>query len=148
MPMNNHCCQDTLIRKYSNTHEASLKNREASNRVEDFVHDDDEDGELPPGSKAFVECDREAIIDLFYKFAVNCDVSGKFLDKERLGDLLRTVGENPDQITIDRLFSVADINGDGVIELDVSLFMIQKHFTIELKHLWCNDTKFHPCFVP
>lgn len=91
--------------------------KEPSNRVADHSPLDNED--LPLGSKAFVECDRDAIVDLFRKFAVNCDVTGRYMDKERLGDLLRAVGENPNQQTIDRLFAVADENGDGAIELDV-----------------------------
>jgi len=74
--------------------------------------------EAPLGSKAFVDCDRYAIMDLFHKFAVNCDVTGKHMDKERLGDLLRAIGENPDEETIDRLFTLADENGDGTIELE------------------------------
>jgi Ca2+-binding EF-hand superfamily protein len=78
---------------------------------------DDED--LPPGSRAFVECDRAALIDLFQKHAVNCDTSGRYLDRDGLGAILRTVGENPDQETLEQLFQTADINGDGSIELDV-----------------------------
>lgn len=79
-----------------------------------------QDVDAPLGSKAFVDCDRDAIMDLFHKFAVNCDVTGKYMDKERLGDLLRAVGENPDEQTIDKLFALADSNGDGAIELEVS----------------------------
>ncbi|KAL3935978.1 MAG: hypothetical protein SGBAC_008604, partial [Bacillariaceae sp.] len=52
-------------------------------------------------------------------FAVNCDVSGKYIDKERLGDLLRAIGENPDEKTLDSMYLIADENGDGNIELDV-----------------------------
>lgn len=71
----------------------------------------------PPGSRAFVECDRNALIDLFHKYAVDCDVSGRYLDLEGLRKLLRAVGENLDQATLERLFATADINGDGTIEL-------------------------------
>jgi Ca2+-binding EF-hand superfamily protein len=78
---------------------------------------DDED--LPPGSRAFVECDREALIDMFHKYAVNCDISGRYLNRDGLGAILRAVGEDPDQETLERLFRTADINGDGSIELEV-----------------------------
>ena len=73
----------------------------------------------PPGSRAFVECDRNALIDLFHKYAVDCDVSGRYLDLEGLRKLLKAVGENLDQATLERLFATADINGDGTIELNV-----------------------------
>ena len=42
------------------------------------------------------------------------------MDKERLGDLLRAIGENPDEKTLDSMYLIADENGDGNIELDVS----------------------------
>ena len=42
------------------------------------------------------------------------------MDKPRLGELLRAIGENPDDETLDRLFSVADESGDGIIELEAS----------------------------
>lgn len=54
------------------------------------------------------------------QFALNCDVSGKYMDKERLGDLLRAIGENPDEKTLDSMFLVADERKNGIIELDVS----------------------------
>ena len=92
-----------------------LQGKDPSNRVADFVANRKK--ELP-GSRAWVECDREAVIDLFHKFAVDCDVSGRFLDKKRLGNLLTAVGENPTQETIDKLFEQGDLNGDGVLELD------------------------------
>jgi hypothetical protein len=100
-------------RHYTSSHET----KEPSHRVSDGGPLENE--VAPVGSKAYVDCDREAIVDLFHKYAVNCDVSGRGIDKERLGDLLRAVGENPNQKTIDRLFAVADEDGNGVIELDV-----------------------------
>jgi hypothetical protein len=100
-------------RRYTSSHET----KEPSHSVSDGIPLENEVS--PLGSKAFVDCDREAIVDLFRKYAVDCDVSGRYMDKERLADLLRAVGENPNQETIDRLFAVADENGDGAIELDV-----------------------------
>ncbi|CAJ1953308.1 unnamed protein product [Cylindrotheca closterium] len=103
-------------RHFSNSNDGSSGTRTVSHRVSDISPEGSVD--LPLGSKAFVDCDREAIMDLFHKFAVDCDVSGKYMDKERLGDLLRAIGENPDEATLDRLFTVADESGDGIIELD------------------------------
>eukprot|EP00980_Cylindrotheca_fusiformis_P024204 scaffold11634_cov109-Cylindrotheca_fusiformis.AAC.7 len=105
----------------SRCYTSSKDAKEASNRVADNTPF--ENNELPPGSKAFVECDRDAIVDLFRKYAVNCDSSGRCMDKQRLGDLLRAIGENPNQQTLDRLFAAADENGDGVIELHVRIKM-------------------------
>lgn len=99
-------------------HPASKK--EICNRVSDAIPDDDE--HLPPGSRAFVECDREVLIDLFHKYAVNCDISGRYLDMDGLREILRAVGENANQETLENLFLTADINGDDEkIELDVRL---------------------------
>lgn len=50
-------------------------------------------------------------------------MSGKHMDKKRLGDLLRAIGENPDEETLDRLFTVADESGDGIIELEASVVL-------------------------
>lgn len=97
-----------------------------SNRVADTPYHPAEE-ELP-GSRAFVECDRNALIDLFHKYAVDCDVSGRYLDLEGLRKLLRAVGENLDQATLERLFETADINGDGTIELTVRSCMILQSY--------------------
>ena len=104
---------------YSSTAQAlNAASKEPCNRVADSV----EDEEAPlPGSRAFVECDRAALIDLFHKYAVNCDVSGRYLDREGLGSILKAVGENPDPETLERLFRTADMNGDGSIEVEVRI---------------------------
>jgi hypothetical protein len=102
-------------RSYSSTSHI----KELWNRVADVAHQESED-ELLPGSRAFVECDREALIDLFHKYAINCDVSGRYLDLPGLAQLLKAVGEHLDQPTLEKLFASADINGDGSIELEVS----------------------------
>jgi hypothetical protein len=77
------------------------------------------DAELP-GSKAFLECDRAAVIDLFHKYSVYCDDDGDHLNKEGLRQILQAVGENQDEDTLDRLYEAADLDGNGVIELNVS----------------------------
>ena len=76
-----------------------------------------------PGSKAFVECDRAALIDLFNEYAKNCDVEGCHLDRDGLKEILRSVGENADDDTVDHLFRLADDSGDDLIQLDVSSFL-------------------------
>jgi hypothetical protein len=113
--VNNRSGTSTSVRFVSNESTHSLK--EPSNRVADVSPIDEE----LPGSRAFVECDRNALIDLFHKYAVDCDIDGRYLDLEGLRKLLRAVGENLDQATLERLFETADINGDGSIELDVRL---------------------------
>ena len=73
-----------------------------------------------PGSKAFVECDRAALIDLFNEYANECNGDGCHLDRSGLKEILRSVGENADDETVDHLFRLADDSGDDLIQLDVS----------------------------
>jgi len=116
---------------------SSLK--DPSNRVEDTpVYPEDED---LPGSKAFVECDRNALIDLFHKFAVDCDKSGRYLNLEGLRKLLKAVGEHLDQATLERLFQAADMDGNGNIELTVRILLRY------LETIWNRDrpTLMEPC---
>jgi hypothetical protein len=90
--------------------------KETPNRVADVV---DHSNETPLlGSKAFVECDRTAVIDLFHKHAKTCDISGRFLDRDGLSKVLRAVGENADTETVEHLFQFADLKQSGVIKLD------------------------------
>jgi hypothetical protein len=71
----------------------------------------------PAGSKAFVDCDREAIIDLFQEYAKE----GPFLSRQSLAAILKAIGECSDEEIVNKLFEAADENGDGVIELEVCL---------------------------
>ena len=111
-------------RNFTNT-TTCLQGKDPSNRVADFIANRKEE-ELPLGGKAFVECDREAVIDLFQKHAVNCDVSGRYLDREGLTQVLRAVGENTDPKTVENLFKFTDMKQKGVIELDV------RHYSSEV----------------
>ena len=77
--------------------------------------------DVPPGSRAFVHCEREALIDLFHQYAINCDVSGRYLDRQRLAAILKAIGENTDPETVEQLFRTADVGKDGMIELEVRL---------------------------
>jgi len=77
--------------------------------------------DLPPGARAFVECDRNALMDLFYKFAIECSVSGKSLDRNGLEKLLRAVGETVDADTLGQIFEASDLDGSGSIDLNVRL---------------------------
>jgi hypothetical protein len=76
------------------------------------------------GSRAFVDCDRTALIDLFDQYAKGCDVSGKHLDRKGLTSILKAVGENPQKSVIDQLFMAADVSGDGLIQLEVRQVMV------------------------
>ena len=111
-------------RNFTNT-TTCLQGKDPSNRVADFIANRKEE-ELPLGGKAFVECDREAVIDLFQKHAVNCDVSGRYLDREGLTQVLRAVGENTDPKTVENLFKFTDMKQKGVIESDV------RHYSSEV----------------
>lgn len=80
-----------------------------------------------PGSKAFAECETDAIQDLFFQFAKVDDAGGMYEDGKPylclkgIRDLLSSIGEKPDEKTIMRLFQEADLNGDGKLDLHVSL---------------------------
>ena len=117
-------------RNFTNT-TTCLQGKDPSNRVADFIANSKEE-DLPLGGKAFVECDREAVIDLFQKHAVNCDVSGRYLDREGLTQVLRAVGENTDPETVENLFKFTDMKQKGVIELDV------RHYSSELSYKHCK----------
>ena len=85
-----------------------------------YAVDHQDDPPSLPGQRAFVECDRAALIDLFTTHAQDCSVSGKHLDREGLAKIMKAVGENADEETIERVFSAADVSGDGLIQLEVS----------------------------
>ena len=105
----------------------SLKDRDDKMELATSVQDTSSDGwgshlidkSSEPGSKAFVECDRAALIDLFNEYAKNCDVEGCHLDRDGLKSILRSVGENADDDTVEHLFRLADDSGDDLIQLDV-----------------------------
>ena len=78
-----------------------------------------------PGSRAFVECETNAIQDLFLQFAQDddnggVDEEGSYLSLRGVRELLHNIGENPDEKTLKRLFKEADQNGDGKLDLEVS----------------------------
>jgi Ca2+-binding EF-hand superfamily protein len=79
----------------------------------------------PAGSKAFVDCDREAIIDLFQEYAKD----GPFLSRESLAAILKAIGECSDDEIVNKLFEAADENGDGVIQLEVCLWFLFYEFS-------------------
>jgi adenylate kinase len=71
----------------------------------------------PPGSKAFMlESDRHALVDLFKKHAT--PEHPRCLDRKALGLVLKAVGESPDEETLEKLFQDADLDGNGVIDLE------------------------------
>jgi len=77
-----------------------------------------------PGSAAFAECETAAITDLFYQFARKCDKSGNkgdgkhYLTIDDVKNLLASVGERPDQHTLEKMFLAANIVKDGKLSLD------------------------------
>jgi len=79
-----------------------------------------------PGSKAFADCETNAVQDLFYQFAQNnvnvkhggVDEGGSYLCLRGVRELLHSIGERPDERTLRRLFQEADVNKDGKLHLN------------------------------
>ena len=70
-----------------------------------------------PGSKAFIlESDRHALVDLFKKHAT--PEHPRSLDRQALALVLKAVGETPDEETLEQIFQDADLDGNGVIDLN------------------------------
>ena len=67
-----------------------------------------------PGGRAFLESELPAVVDLFHDFA-NADAE---LDSAALSSLLAAIGERPSPRTLDALFTLADSDGSGAIDLD------------------------------
>ena len=93
-----------------------------------------------PGGKAFAECEMDAVRDLFHGFAKTDKDSGiKYLDMDGVRELLKSVGERPDETTLQRLYDLADENGDEVIELHVRvkhemiIVIVSEYYTFLLK---------------
>ncbi len=79
-----------------------------------------------PGSMAFAECETNAIQDLFFQFANEgaggggVDEDGTYLNIEGVRELLSSIGERPDNVTLANLFKDMDQNNNGKLHLDVS----------------------------
>jgi hypothetical protein len=75
------------------------------------------------GSRAFVDCELFALVDLFDKFALPLDTvvsnTTKFINHDGLKRLMNAVGESPTEEMIQKLFEEADADDNGVIDLDV-----------------------------
>mmetsp|Transcript_5178 Transcript_5178/g.11426 ORF Transcript_5178/g.11426 Transcript_5178/m.11426 type:complete len:434 (+) Transcript_5178:204-1505(+) len=77
-----------------------------------------------PGSIAFGECEISALSDLFLQFAKSestVDSLGPYLNHERIKLLLESVGEKPDDDTLQTLFEEINLNKDGKLRLDCFL---------------------------
>lgn len=61
--------------------------------------------------------DKEAVVDLFDQYAKERDGIPS-LNWHDIRDLLRGIGETPEDANIAKLFEVADHDGNGVIDLD------------------------------
>ena len=77
-----------------------------------------------PGSVAFGECEINALSDLFLQFAHasnSVDDVGPYLDQERIKQLLESVGEKPDDATLQTLMERVNQHKDGKLRLDCFL---------------------------
>ena len=68
------------------------------------------------GTKAFVESEMPAIVDLFSAFAVRGQGEPE-LDADGLQKVLAAVGEHPAPETLSRIFTEADTDRSGTIDL-------------------------------
>jgi adenylate kinase len=81
-----------------------------------------------PGSIAFGECEIAALSDLFLQFAKTKENDGgaPYLTLERVRLLLESVGERPDESTLQNLVNDADVDGTGKLNLDEFLHAADK----------------------
>lgn len=73
-----------------------------------------------PGSVAFGECEISALSDLFFQFAKTdnlVDSDGPYLNLKRVKLLLESVGERPDESTLESLFDEINVSKDGKLRL-------------------------------
>jgi hypothetical protein len=61
--------------------------------------------------------DREAVADLFVTYAKDRDGEVS-LDWHDVRDLLEGIGESPNEENVRKLFHVADVDGNGFIDMD------------------------------
>eukprot|EP00984_Skeletonema_dohrnii_P014088 scaffold5890_cov103-Skeletonema_dohrnii-CCMP3373.AAC.1 len=77
-----------------------------------------------PGSIAFGECEISALSDLFFQFAKTdnlVDSDGPYLNLKRIKLLLESVGERPDESTLETLFDEINVSRDGKLRLNCFL---------------------------
>jgi adenylate kinase family enzyme len=72
-----------------------------------------------PGSQAFIDCERMALIDLFDQHAITLKDHGndKYINEDGLTKLLNAVGEKPTPTMLKQMFDEADLDGNGAIDL-------------------------------
>lgn len=86
---------------------------------------------VEPGSSAFVECESQAIKDLFFHFAHNTRTGGfdgrdYYINFQGVKELLLNIGDCPDEDTLKKLYHEIDCNNDGKIQLDEFLLASDK----------------------
>jgi len=103
----------------------TLKTISETRRDNDNNPNDKSSNNQYPGSLAFLECEKDAITDLFYQFATKCNNEqygnkgdgDHYLLINDVRDLLESIGERPDEETLEKLFAAADIVKDGRLSL-------------------------------
>jgi len=72
-----------------------------------------------PGSLAFADCETDALRDLYFEFArYDCENPQKpYLTVKEVRELLSSIGEHPNEKTIQRIFQEADLTQDGKLDL-------------------------------
>jgi len=79
--------------------------------------------ENEPGSRAFADCEKSAVMDLFHHYAniQGCggvDSTGKYLTFEGIKLLLESIGEQPNDETMKDICKSIDLNQDGKYHLE------------------------------
>jgi hypothetical protein len=101
-----------------------------------------------PGSRAFLDCELFALVDLFDKYALPLDTvasnNSKFINRDGLKRLMNAVGESPTEEMLQKMFEEADTDDNGVVDLDVSCTVQSRVFKKKIGHSY----KLPSFFVP
>lgn len=109
--------------EFHTSHQAPFRTHSA-NEESSYLSSSDSSSESQPGSIAFGECEISALSDLFLQFAKTKDsVNGgtPYLTLKSIKLLLESVGEKPDDLTLQSLMEEINLHKDGRLRLDCFL---------------------------
>ncbi|KAL7542976.1 hypothetical protein ACHAXR_013015 [Thalassiosira sp. AJA248-18] len=108
------CPSTTQVAEFHTSHHASFHTQDHS--------DKSPDQQQQPGSIAFGECEISALSDLFLQFAKTKEgVDAPYLNLKQIKLLLESVGEKPDDSTLNSLMNEINAHKDGKLRLDCFL---------------------------